>query len=75
MQKEKFKISADQTKGPMVEHVERAKRGIKSAMYELKDIKNCLGDSAKLPEEPDVQAPIKMEEEYGEDQSEGGSAT
>ena len=59
----------------LVKHVERAKSGIESAMYELKNLKNNLGDLAKLPEEPETHEMIKLEEEHGEDQSEGGPAT
>ena len=39
----------------LVKHVERAKSGIESAIYELKDLENRLGDLTKLPEEPGVQ--------------------
>ena len=49
----------------LVKHVELAKSEIESAMYELKHLKNHLGDLAKLPSEPDVHEPIKMEEEHG----------
>lgn len=52
----------------LVKHVERAKDGIESAMYELKNLKNRLGDLANITEESEVHEPIKMEEEYGEDQ-------
>lgn len=65
MQKEKFKISADQIKGPLVKHVELANSEIESAMYELEHLKNHLGYLAKLPSELDVHEPIKLEEEHG----------
>lgn len=49
----------------LVKHVESAKRGIESAMYELKDLKNRLGGLAKLPEVSEANEPIKLEDDRG----------